>query len=80
MVPPVLGLLANIQRRGILHKYGDRRSAASDVARFPAHDHLDDADGRSRWGWGVAFLLLAVGPVLGIGQMLRLKRVRKQME
>jgi MFS family permease len=28
------------------------------------------------WGWGVAFSLLAVGPVVGIGQMVRLKSVR----
>ncbi len=34
----------------------------------------------SRWGWGVAFSLLAVGPALGISQMLRLKQVRKQAD
>jgi MFS family permease len=28
------------------------------------------------FGWGVAFSLLAVGPAVGIGQMLRLKNVR----
>jgi MFS family permease len=28
------------------------------------------------WGWGVAFSLLAVGPAVGIWQMLKLKRVR----
>jgi len=30
----------------------------------------------TRWGWGVAFSLLAAGPVIGIWQMLRLKAVR----
>jgi MFS family permease len=29
-----------------------------------------------RWGWGVAFSMLAVGPAFGIWQMLRLKSVR----
>jgi MFS family permease len=28
------------------------------------------------FGWGIAFAVLAVGPAFGIGQMLRLKRVR----
>jgi MFS family permease len=31
-------------------------------------------------GWGVAFSLLAVGPVLGIVAMLRLKRARRSLE
>jgi hypothetical protein len=30
----------------------------------------------TRFGWGVAFSLLAVGPFFGIWQMLRLKSVR----
>ncbi len=30
----------------------------------------------SRWGWGPAFSLLAIGPVFGIGAMARLERVR----
>lgn len=34
----------------------------------------------TRWGWGVAFSILAVGPALGISQMLRLKSVRKLTE
>lgn len=30
----------------------------------------------TRYGWGIAFSLLAIGPVLGIGQMRRLKALR----
>jgi sugar phosphate permease len=29
-----------------------------------------------RWGWGIAFSLVAVGPVFGIWQMLRLEADR----
>ncbi len=32
----------------------------------------------TRWGWGVAFSVLALGPVIGIVQILRLKEVRRQ--
>ncbi len=32
------------------------------------------------FGWGVAFSLLAIGPAVGIGQMLRLKKVRINRE
>jgi hypothetical protein len=28
------------------------------------------------FGWGVAFTLLAIGPAVGIGQILRLRRLR----
>jgi MFS family permease len=35
---------------------------------------LIDLEGR--FGWGIAFSVLAVGPVLGIDQMLRLRRLR----
>lgn len=31
---------------------------------------------RARWGWGVAFAMLAVGPVVGIATILRLKSAR----
>jgi len=31
---------------------------------------------QSRWGWGIAFSILALGPAVGISQMRRLKRVR----
>jgi MFS family permease len=31
---------------------------------------------QARFGWGIAFLLLAIGPAIGIVQMLRLKRLR----
>ena len=30
----------------------------------------------ARFGWGIAFSLLAIGPVIGVAQMLRLKRDR----
>jgi sugar phosphate permease len=32
----------------------------------------------TRYGWGPTFSLLAVGPLFGIGQMLRLKSLRKR--
>jgi MFS family permease len=31
---------------------------------------------QARFGWGIAFLLLAIGPAIGIVQMLRLQRLR----
>ncbi len=34
----------------------------------------------TRWGWGVAFSILAIGPALGITQMWSLKRVRNRTE
>jgi MFS family permease len=30
----------------------------------------------ARWGWGVALSLLALGPLVGIAQILQLKRIR----
>ncbi len=33
----------------------------------------------TRWGWGPAFTLLAVGPALGIVSMARLHALRKEM-
>jgi MFS family permease len=33
-------------------------------------------DVETRFGWGIAFSILAIGPVFGIGQMLRLKGIR----
>ena len=32
---------------------------------------------QNRFGWGIAFSLLAIGPAIGTMQMLRLKRVRR---
>ncbi len=34
----------------------------------------------TRFGWGIAFSLLAVGPALGIAAILRLKRVRRERD
>jgi sugar phosphate permease len=31
---------------------------------------------QAQWGWGVAFSILAIGPVFGIWQMLRLEAAR----
>ncbi|HEX2167743.1 MAG TPA: MFS transporter [Longimicrobiales bacterium] len=33
----------------------------------------------NRWGWGVAFSMLAIGPAFGIWQMAALRRTRNQM-
>jgi MFS family permease len=32
----------------------------------------------ARWGWGIAFSLLAIGPAVGIQQMLRLRALRSR--
>ena len=40
------------------------------------HDLRSDPDKASGFGWGIAFSLLAIGPVIGVAQMLRLKRDR----
>jgi hypothetical protein len=58
---------AGSARFGMNYKIAQRAAALS-----PSLTLAIDA----RFGWGISFSLLAIGPVIGVAQMLRLKRDR----